>query len=223
MFCIGKIVKPHGIKGAVKFKSYLEDAKIIDDLKFVFFDKQQISAIMDCLDRDALYTNAKNVDCKFDQDRYLPIMIESSSCKMEKLNIIKFKDINSCDMAESMRLVNLYTTDLPKIIDDDTFYYHELKGLKVILTNNLDYGTVKQVYDYNGNSVMEIIKDKEDGALDNQMFLDKNKVDKINLNKSSSNTVLISFSKTNVPAVNIEDGYVMVNHEIIKEMELING
>jgi 16S rRNA processing protein RimM len=165
--CVGVIVGAHGIHGNIKVKSFTADPTSI--VSFNYLQSE------DGLQRLTLE--------------------ELRSTNEEKL-IIKFKEVSSREEAQALRGMLLYIdrVNLPEIQLEDEFYYSNLLGLKVFLTDKSVLGTVVSVQDFGGGDLLEVEQSKP------------------------SQKVLLPFTRIAFPEVNIEEGYLQANTEAIESL-----
>jgi len=104
----------------------------------------------------------------------------------KKIVIVKFKGINSRDMAEKLNGTQLFIdrTALPDDTEEDEFYITDLIGLNVLEKNGETIGTIKAVPNFGAGDMLEI--------------------------SGSGKTWFLEFTATNVPDINIEKGYVTI-------------
>jgi 16S rRNA processing protein RimM len=126
---IGYVVKTHGLKGEVSVLLDVDDPYEYEEMESVF-----------------LLSNGN----------LIPFFIESISMNGDRA-IIKFEDIN--DLNAASKLVKsslLLPLDQLPSLDDDQFYFHELKGLKVVDDESGDIGTVSAIYSRPGQDLLEV-------------------------------------------------------------------
>ena len=117
---VGYIIKPHGLKGEVQ----------------IFLD----------VDEPKQYTNMESVFVLQGQS-LVPFFVFSISLNRDKA-IVKFEDVDSIDMAKSIKGLELYMPldALPQLAGND-FYYHEIQGFMLKDEKLGDIGTVSSVLD----------------------------------------------------------------------------
>jgi 16S rRNA processing protein RimM len=123
----GKILKPHGIKGLLKIKSFMQNPKDIF-----------------------------NYPTLFNKDLTKEYKIDLKHSKNPDTFIISVNNINTPEEAEELRNIELYLErdKLPKT-DEDEYYYSDLEGLN-ILTNGEKKGIVLKVSDFGAGAMLEI-------------------------------------------------------------------
>ena len=117
---IGKVVKPHGIKGEVKLKPYAADAGNIPHYDEMLLRKP---------------------------DSGEGLLCSVSRCRLTgKMAILKFDGVDTCNDAESLvgHEVLVGRDALPSLAEDE-FYWHELEGLKVVTEDGRELGTVSSL------------------------------------------------------------------------------
>ncbi len=129
-FFLGKITKPHGLKGEV---TVWLDVDNPDDYEGL----------------DAVFLEIKN--------ELVPFIISDIQIRGKK-SIAKFEDINKIEQTESVVGAELYLplTSLPKL-SGKKFYYHEVIGFE-IYDNNLQksIGLLKAIYESSGQDLFGI-------------------------------------------------------------------
>jgi len=131
-FCIGKIVKTHGLHGMVAIK--LDDSDLLDfsQLEFVYI---QIN------------------------NRLIPYFIESSNERSTKATV-KFYDIETVDAAEILTRNKIFVEkEWLEELEEDDFYYHEIVGFEVIDTEDGLIGTVESVVENPAHDLLEVRTD----------------------------------------------------------------
>lgn len=129
-FFLGKITKPHGLKGEV---TVWLDVDNPDDYEGL----------------DAVFLEIKN--------ELVPFIISDIQIRGKK-SIAKFEDINKIEQTESIVGAELYLPliSLPKL-SGKKFYYHEVIGFE-IYDNNLQksIGLLKAIYESSGQDLFGI-------------------------------------------------------------------
>ena len=125
---VGKIIKPHGIKGELKFFLYNNDSSI--------FLKNNINIWLD-------------FDNKF-------IFHEVESIKGSNVKIIKIKKIDNRDAAKlfSNKKLFILRKDFPKI-EKENFYLNDIINFKVF-DNSKEIGFVSDILSLPGGNIMVI-------------------------------------------------------------------
>lgn len=127
---IGKIVRPHGLDGTLRIKSYAqsEDSYLHVNCVFIKEDGQAV------------------------------IKYKVLSIKPHKgLFLLKLEGIDSLEKAEHYRDANIYISeyDLENKNDDEYFWY-ELKGISVYLNTGELLGTIKDIINTGSNDIFVI-------------------------------------------------------------------
>ncbi|WP_370931405.1 ribosome maturation factor RimM [Bartonella sp. DGB1] len=119
---------------------------------------------------------------------------------LNKLNITPkniiatFENIKDRTTAETLKGTNLYIyrSQLDDNLQEDEFYYSDLIGLDVFAEKEkAPIATVKALHDFGAGTILE-------------------------LQLPSNKTILIPFSKSTVPTVNIKSGFICINLENIE-------
>jgi 16S rRNA processing protein RimM len=126
-----------------------------------FGNKGQLMVFLD-VDDPAKYTKLGSVYVDLDHER-IPFFIESLELRHGKKALVRFEDINTTDDAEPFAGRKLYLpmSMLPKLTGN-RFYYHEIKGFKVIDQAHGDIGTVGSVIEMPTQALFQVLHgDKE--------------------------------------------------------------
>lgn len=117
---VGYIIKPHGLKGDVQIFLDVDDPKQYKNMESVFVLQGQ---------------------------NLVPFFLLSMSLNRDKA-IVKFEDIDTIEMAKSIKGLELYMPldALPQLGGDD-FYYHEIQGFLLKDEKLGDIGTISSVLD----------------------------------------------------------------------------
>ncbi|MPQ42391.1 ribosome maturation factor RimM [Clostridium tarantellae] len=129
---VGQIVNTHGVKGEVKVLPLTDDMYRFDDLEYVMI-------------------NGKKVN------------IESVKYLKDKV-ILKLEGVNTMNEAEKLKFKQYYleiSRDQAVELPEDSYFIADLKGCKVIDTNNFEYGTIKDVIQTPANDVYWVKGEKE--------------------------------------------------------------
>lgn len=152
---LAKIAGPHGIKGLIKVFPFGEDVRLLESLDVYTEDGVPIKITL------------KNNLGKF-------ILAEADTIKTRE----------DAEAAKGLEL-QVDKGALPEIDEDDSFYYHDLVGLKARNENGDEIGTVISVDNYGAGDLLEI-------------------------REKSGEKYLLPFIDNYVPDVNIKDGYVTI-------------
>ncbi len=134
---IGKISKPHGVKGSVKIKT---------DSDF----------------KDERYQKGQTLYIYYDKT-YHEVTVQS---RFEKapFDVVTFDEISNINTVEKYKGCTLYVKDDDRHnLDEDTFYYSDLIGLDVYTDNFI--GTVQEVRDYPQGAMLVIKREGKKNAL----------------------------------------------------------
>ena len=129
---IGKIIKPYGIKGQIKFKLYNERSKVLKKGIHVWLEKEEDFQFF-----------------KIDSINY------NSSHPIIKLN--KF---NSRDKAEKFRECVLYVSKTILPNDENEIYFIDFIGCEIYDQNKSFIGIAKDVLHFKENNHVMIIQNK---------------------------------------------------------------
>jgi 16S rRNA processing protein RimM len=133
-FFLAKVFKTHGINGSVFVKFDADDTQQYNELESVFLEINK---------------------------KLIPFFIEDIRVVSEDNAIIKFWDVNSEQDALEIIGAALYLPDsfLPQLLDNKDYYFHELKGLRVVDIKRGDIGIAVDVIEYPHHKVLEVDKD----------------------------------------------------------------
>lgn len=129
-FSLGKITKPHGLKGEV----------------IIWLD---VDIPENYMDLDGLFLEIKG--------QLVPYIIEELQIRGKK-SIVKFEDINTIEATEAIVDAEAYLPikKLPKL-KGKQFYYHEVIGYMLYDTNTeKDLGQLKAIYESTGQDLFAI-------------------------------------------------------------------
>ena len=125
---LGKVVKPHGIRGELKVSIYNDRSEtLVKGLKVWF-----------------------NINEQF--ENYKLKTIRGSI----KSTIIKIEEIDSRD--QTSFLINkelfVFRDDFPKLNNKDGFYLHDLIGMKILDNEDVSFGTVIDILNLPSNNII---------------------------------------------------------------------
>ncbi len=135
MFVVGKILKPHGVKGSVKAEIITSFPEHFLELKTVYIEENN---------RKQAYS------------------IEEVRLS-NRFVFLKLSGINDYDQADALRNRYIYIApDDLMPLGEDEYYIHDLIGLKVFDEQGTFVGTLRDVLTYSANDIY-VLK-TEDGA-----------------------------------------------------------
>jgi 16S rRNA processing protein RimM len=131
--CLGVVGAPHGVRGAVRIKSFTADPAAI--------------AGYGALEDDS-------------GGRHFTLKVVGSA-KGDGTVIAKLSGVANRDRAEALRGLRLYAPRgvLPATGDEDEFYHADLVGLAALLQDSTRLGTVIAVHDFGAGDMLEIGRD----------------------------------------------------------------
>ena len=134
MFVIGKILKPHGVKGSVKAEVITSFPGHFLELKTVYIEHEN-------------QKQAYSIEEARLSDRFV---------------FLKFSEINDHDQAEKLRNHYIYIEQKDLMpLNEDEYYIHDLIGLKVFDEHGVFIGTIRDVWTYSANDIY--VLDTDDG------------------------------------------------------------
>ncbi|KLN60000.1 ribosome maturation factor RimM [Kiloniella spongiae] len=155
--CVGVIAGAHGVRGGVKVKSYTEVPE----------DVAAFGPVTD------------------DAGNRLKITVTGQA---KGTVLTRIEGVKDRDRAQEMRGTKLYVNRdlLPKLTEDDEYYYSDLVGLKVENTQGVVLGTVKGVFDFGAGDILEFVSE-------------------------SGQSEMVSFTESSVPVVDLEGQRIVVD------------
>ena len=160
---LGKVAKPHGIKGELKVSIYNDESETLVKGSKVWF----------------------NIDGQFKD--YKLNTIRGSI----KSNIIKIEQIDSRDQASFLINKELFVLrdDFPKLNDKDEFYLHDLIGMEVLDNNDESFGVTIDILNLPLNDVILVKFQNKEIMIPNaddfiELFDFKNKIIRVKNIKS---------------------------------------
>jgi len=157
---VGKISGVHGLKGVLNIYSFAENSDV--------------------------FSPGSSLYIKNNKDEYEFFESESSSRKKGNFFLVKFKTVNGRDDAEFFKGKEVFVNkkDLPEA-EDDSWYWHDLIGMKVVEADGEELGTVKNILRTGSNDILEIKSEKEE--------------------------ILVPFLKDVIVSVSVDDNIIKVN------------
>lgn len=171
MVCLGAVFGASGVRGAVRLKVFTEDLNAISG--------------------------------------YGPVTVfshnhpDGEKHKVKILHPVKggvaatLKGVNDRNKAEALKGAKLYIekSALPKLEEEDGFYFEDLVGLMARDSQDNQFGKVEGVYNFGAGDIIEVNLSKEKGK---RMY---------------------PFSDEIVPIVNIEEGFLVIDREAFGDLK----
>ena len=135
LLLVGKVARPHGLKGMLRIKSFAESEDAFLDVETVLF---------------------KTVSGEIFEHRV------TSITPLKNIFLMALEALNSLDEAEAYRGAELL---IPKAVlkrEEDVFFWHELLGLNVHLDTGECLGTVAQILTTGSNDIYVVKKEKKE-------------------------------------------------------------
>jgi len=127
-FLLGYIVRTHGTSGDVVIFLDVDYPEDYEDLDSVYFD------------------------IKGD---LVPYFVERFNLQKQSKAIVTFEEVNTIEKAQALVGTSLYLPlDSLAELEDEQFYYHEIKGYTVIDEHKGELGIVREVYSLNGQDLI---------------------------------------------------------------------
>ncbi|PWJ59269.1 16S rRNA processing protein RimM [Dyadobacter jejuensis] len=129
-FLLGYIVRTHGMAGNLVFFLDVDDPSDYEDLETVFVELK---------------------------GELVPYFIEDLNLQKQSNAIVTFEDVDTIEKAQALVGASLYLPiDHLQSLDDDQFYYHEIKGYQVSDQELGALGVVEEVYSLNGQDLINM-------------------------------------------------------------------
>ncbi len=129
-YLLGYIVRTHGTGGNVVFFLDVDDPTDYEDLETVFVELK---------------------------GELVPYFIEDINLQKQANAIVVLEDVDTIEKAEGLVGASLYLPiNALQELNDDKFYYHEIKGYQVIDANLGELGIVQEVYSLNGQDLISM-------------------------------------------------------------------
>jgi len=175
-YLLGYIVKSHGTKGQLMFYLDVDYPEDYEDLESVF------------------------VEIK---GELVPYFVENFNLQKQSRAIVQLEEVDTMEKAQSLVGSPLHMPlDTLEELEDDQFYYHEIKGFEVIDEHRGRLGVVKEVYSV---------------STQNLLVLDHNGIEV--LIPIVEDIVLKADRKKNQVLVNLPDGLLEVYTDTAKNNE----
>ena len=128
---IGEIVKPHGIRGEVKVYLFSEQPENLKKYKKIVLQELTDSA----------------------QETYTVV----KSREQGKLAILQLEGVVTREEAEALQGKKIWVdkADFPAL-DSDEYYWHQLKGLKVLTEEGQELGRVTKLFNTTAHDIMVV-------------------------------------------------------------------
>lgn len=127
-FLLGYIVRTHGTSGDVVIFLDVDYPEDYEDLDSVYFD------------------------IKGD---LVPYFVERFNLQKQSKAIVTFEEVNTIEKAQALVGTSLYLPlDSLAELEEEQFYYHEIKGYTVIDEHKGELGIVREVYSLNGQDLI---------------------------------------------------------------------
>ena len=125
---VGKITKPHGVKGFLKFLLYNGDSKVLLNKDFLFVGK----------DLKSIKLNVEKLNLN------------------STILLVKFFDINDRDSAENYRDYEIYIHRSELIENENDLFLVDLIGCDLYFDDN-KVGPVLDIVSYSGNDLLKVL------------------------------------------------------------------
>lgn len=131
-FFFGKVTKTHGLKGEITIKLDVVNPADFKELRYVLIDQN---------------------------GTLVPYFIESLKINGDKM-FVQLQDVKKMEQAVGFigRAVFLPNEMMPEL-DDNDFYYSEIKGYKLVDVKKGEVGTISDVLEYPTQAVIQIMRD----------------------------------------------------------------
>lgn len=143
LLLVGRVWRPHGVKGELKVYPETDDPERFADL-------------------GAVYTGTTpNTAGKMGVES-----VRFQSTKKGTIVVLKLAGIDSREDADALRKASVYAAedDLPSLADDE-FFLHDLVGLAVESEDGVDIGTVDEVLDLPAQDILVVRRSDGSSAM----------------------------------------------------------
>jgi len=133
LICVGKILKPHGIKGALKIQSFTEPPMALEE----YFPL--------CNEKETLTFSLRSF-CPF------------NPTKEKEMFLVSLEEVENRTQAEELigLLLFIQKEKLPALLDEDEFYFHNLIGLQALSKDGNSLGSVIDVQDFGAGALLAV-------------------------------------------------------------------
>ena len=134
-FYLGRVAKTHGIKGEITIKIDADDPSSYTKMKYFLLEINKVLT---------------------------PFFVESLALNGDKF-FISIQDVNTIEAAQALvgKPVYLPVELLPKL-SGKQFYYHEVKGYKVIDQEKGELGPINDILEYPTQAIIQIMVGKKE-------------------------------------------------------------
>ena len=127
LLVIGKVVKPHGLKGLLKVRSYTRSEETFQDSRTVSLRKEE-------------WGGAREFNV-------LSVAVRKNAV------LLALEGVTSIETAERLRGSEVLIEKDSLVRGDDEYFWHELIGLKVFLDTGAYLGSVSGIISERGNDI----------------------------------------------------------------------
>lgn len=129
-YYLGKILKTHGNKGQVMVHLDVDDPEDYQQLESVYLDLH---------------------------GERIPFFMAAVELKHNRKAVVKFQDFDTLEDAESLQGLEMYlpVTELPAL-QGNRFYYHEIKGFRVVDLNHGEIGLIEDILELPHQSLFQV-------------------------------------------------------------------
>ena len=131
-FFFGKVTKTHGLKGEITIKLDVANPADFNDLRYLLIEEK---------------------------GNLIPYFIDYQKICGDKM-FVQLQDVKKMDVAITFvgKAVFLPNELMPEL-DDDEFYYDEIKGFKLVDEAKGEIGEISDVLEYPTQAVIQVMKD----------------------------------------------------------------
>lgn len=131
-FFFGKVTKTHGLKGEITIKLDVANPADFNDLRYLLIEEK---------------------------GNLIPYFIDYQKISGDKM-FVQLQDVKKMDVAITFvgKAVFLPNELMPEL-DDDEFYYDEIKGFKLVDEAKGEIGEISDVLEYPTQAVIQVMKD----------------------------------------------------------------
>jgi len=156
---VGKIVKPHGLDGEIKFYPFINDEEFVFSLDEVLLHESE--------KKEFLFSKVENIR------------------PLNKMYIFRLQGVDNIYSAEKIKGYEVYVPyeNLPDTGNDE-YYFYELENCQVFYSDGELVGQVKEVIDTGANDIIVVEKKISDYEKEEVLYpISKEFVEKIDKEK----------------------------------------
>jgi len=162
-FVAGQFGAAHGVRGAVRLRSFLSDPESLYSYAQWFIPQAQLCAVFGLKQVELTRKMATTLVQGFDPDRdeQLQLFVITAP-KQVSQGIVQLPLINDRTFAQRLTHLQLYLpVEQLQSLDDNEFYWRQLIGMTVIDKNDLILGKVVDLLETGANDVLVVVDETQ--------------------------------------------------------------